>query len=209
MTKDFDILQSLKGQLSIKAIRLSENFLNLVKKNFKLKSDKSEINKAAIISDGLPPVLSQEIMTISQDLINEQKLTHADIFDVLPIKIKNASLTELVLQQQLKEALLSNYDLSEQFFESSGMDFVNRQLERLNESIDPLLSDQHKYKFFLKSKMQQKTKSTGAAAQEEPSRLDTLLYWDQVTHFCSELQKTAALTDKKTKVLDAFFSKQK
>ncbi|KAK9457506.1 hypothetical protein V1511DRAFT_493809 [Dipodascopsis uninucleata] len=204
-----DVTRSSQGSVSLKAYRLSAEFL--------------ATNKA---SNG----------KFNSESVVKNNLTYLDILQELPISIKNSHLATVLLQQLDSPTFAKKGDpssivpsstLSPNFdsLELSIDPYLEKNVELLLESVDEYYAEQGTFNYFQRqlareqAKIQQwiqKTRSENALREKsklplvseddwqkhyklptEPSRLDNLLISAQIDQYASQLEEYGSVTSSK------------
>ncbi|KAK7205322.1 hypothetical protein BZA70DRAFT_277844 [Myxozyma melibiosi] len=204
-----DVTKSSQGSLSLKAYRLSEQFL--------------AANKA---SGG----------KFSSEAVVKHELTYLDILEELPLSIKNSHLATTLLQHLDSPAfakkddpstLLASSTMAPNFdtLELSIDPYLEKNVEFLIDSVDDYYAEQGTFNYFQRqlsreqAKIQQwvqKTKTENALRERaglptvseddwqkqfklptEPSRLDNLLISAQINQYCNQIEEYGSVVSAK------------
>merc|ERR1712086_634842 len=181
----FDPLKTAQGNLALKAVRLSDSFLKLYKGGeFTLDS----ILKAGVCAD--------------------------DIFEELPIKVRNSNLIRAFLLQLDEEMPQRSGAV-----ENTSNHFLEKNLECLIDSIDDLGQESARFQYYQRALGRHSAQQSGILAKRkqeneqrrrqglpplseddlsnnpafkplpEPSRLDSLLFNTQISNFCQQINQ--------------------
>ncbi len=204
----YDVNKSVESGLSLRAYRLSEEFLS--------------VHKTSKFT--------------TENLI-EYNLTYENIFNELPVEIHNAHLINLLmfdLDKPKKNELIIETDSLTPNFDSLNLPidtYINKNIENILDSIDDFNYDQGNYHYYQRQLAREQTKisqwklkrkqinsvreSEGQSLLSldewktlfklpaEPSRLENLLLSGQIDTTCGEIQKFGAST------LSKLFASQK
>jgi len=136
----FDPLRSTKGQLKMSAIRLTDQFMNLLSKIYKQQSQSNP---------------QQQSLHITQEMLSKLKLTSDQMFEELPIRIHNSKLTDAVLFD-LEENLEGLDDSELSILGLSTQNALERNFDSLLECIEDLTNEQNKFQYYQRRLAQQK-----------------------------------------------------
>merc|ERR1711871_1313416 len=182
----FDPMKTAQGNLALKAVRLSDAFLKLYKGGeFSLDS----ILKAGVCAE--------------------------DIFEELPIQVRNSNLIRAFLLQMDSEPKRS-LDLDSGATSSA---FLEKNLECLIDSMDDLAQESSRFQYYQRAQGRHQAQQSGILAKRkqeneqrrrqglpplseddlatnpafkalpEPSRLDALLFNNQIGNFCQQINQ--------------------
>lgn len=182
----FDPMKTAQGNLALKAVRLTDSFLALYKGGeFTLDS----ILKAGVTAD--------------------------EIFEELPIQVRNSNLIRAFLLQMDSEPKRS-LDLDSG---ATSNEFLEKNLECLIDSIDDLAQESSRFQYYQRALGRHQAQQSGVLAKRkqeneqrrrqglpplseddlttnpafkalpEPSRLDALLFNNQISNFCQQINQ--------------------
>jgi len=197
----FDPMKTAQGNLALKAVRLTDNFLALYKGGeFTLDS----ILKAGVSAD--------------------------DIFEELPIQIRNSNL--------IKAFLLQMDDAKKKEESAASNAFMEKNLECLIDSIDDLAQESSRFQYYQRALGRHSAQQSGILAKRkqeneqrkrqglapladddltsnpafkplpEPSRLDSLLYSTQIGNFCQQINQYCGQSFNKHFLINALRQEQ-
>lgn len=146
------------------------------------------------------------------------KVNSTNVFQELPIKLHNSQLV-MALLLELEEGEDAAIETQAASFEMTGGPFLEKHVELLVDGIDELSNESYKLQFYERNVQRQKLLQQQAMAakrkadgrertQEEldeelaanpafkpiqpPSRLDSLLVSNQISHYCDQVNHLAA-----------------
>ncbi|KAL9649100.1 hypothetical protein ABK040_008477 [Willaertia magna] len=206
----FDPLRTRRGELFVKAYRLTDKFIDAVRlanaQQIELTSMKRKMKQTdneeevILINQQLPESIDN--IHITQEILATLEFNDNDIFEELPIQIHNYALVQAFLldfEQDDKLHLLSNYDS----LDLNGNLFLTRGLNSLIECSDTLSHEQHRYQQYQKKLTQQKQymakkKDKSQEEQElalksiqQPNQLSYLMVANQLNNTCNQMKDFA------------------
>jgi len=227
----FDPVRTRKGQLFVKAYRLTAKFFDLVKESIaeqvivdelkKKLGAKVSANPTAVSQhdSSLPASISR--VQIIQDVLIKLNMTSEEIFEELPIVIHNISLVKAFLFEIAKnEESSAVFDDEFDNLDLSSNNFLEKSLESLLECSDDLNNERNKYQLYQRRIMSHKTflQKKGDRSVEEqdqfirsiqqPSQLETLLLSYQMNHTCRQINKVAGEQVSKLYLANALFRRE-
>merc|ERR1711871_580410 len=182
----FDPMKTAQGNLALKAVRLTDAFLNLYKGG--------EFTLNSILKSGV---------------------CAEDIFEELPIQVRNSNLIKAFLLQMDSEPKRS-LDLDSGATSSA---FLEKNLECLIDSMDDLAQESSRFQYYQRAQGRHQAQQSGILAKRkqeneqrrrqglpplseddlatnpafkalpEPSRLDALLFNNQIGNFCQQINQ--------------------
>eukprot|EP01117_Protostelium_nocturnum_P006230 TRINITY_DN2248_c0_g1_i2.p1 TRINITY_DN2248_c0_g1~~TRINITY_DN2248_c0_g1_i2.p1 ORF type:complete len:312 (+),score=100.74 TRINITY_DN2248_c0_g1_i2:138-1073(+) len=166
----YDPMKTAQGSLSLKAYRLTEPFMNLYKsKQF----SKENLTKSGVSFD--------------------------DIYVEIPVEITNISLASAFL---LEVEDSGNNEPVDKLDASQSTPYLEKTLETLIDTLEDLGSEHMKFQFYQKNVQRQAALQTKwlqnrrEGADEmvpksvvEPSRLDSLVYTNQIDNYCQQIKQ--------------------
>merc|ERR1711934_8214 len=182
----FDPLKTAQGNLALKAVRLTDSFLALYKGG--------EFTLDSILKSGV---------------------CAEDIFEELPIEVRNSNLIKAFLLQMDSEPKRS-LDLDSGATSSA---FLEKNLECLIDSMDDLAQESSRFQYYQRAQGRHQAQQSGILAKRkqeneqrrrqglpplseddlatnpafkalpEPSRLDALLFNNQIGNFCQQINQ--------------------
>lgn len=226
----FDPLRTRRGELFVKAYRLSDKFIEAVKISYlqqtelssmKKKYDLKNKNKKEDIEvltekEKLPE--SIEKIQITQEILATLNLSDKDIFDELPIQIHNYALVQAFLldfENDEPSHLLAGYDS----LDMANTQFLTRGLESLIEYADSLSVQQHRYQLYQKKLAQQKqnAKKKDKTQEEQefmlksvqqPDQLDYLMIANQLGNACDQMTSFSSQSINLSKIAELGMKKE-
>eukprot|EP00008_Paramoeba_atlantica_P003135 CAMPEP_0201490294 /NCGR_PEP_ID=MMETSP0151_2-20130828/26001_1 /ASSEMBLY_ACC=CAM_ASM_000257 /TAXON_ID=200890 /ORGANISM="Paramoeba atlantica, Strain 621/1 / CCAP 1560/9" /LENGTH=326 /DNA_ID=CAMNT_0047876205 /DNA_START=89 /DNA_END=1069 /DNA_ORIENTATION=+ len=201
----YDPVKTVQGTLALQAFRLSNEFLKLYQdQNF-----------------------TPEHLTASG-------MTHADIFQEIPIRIHNSSLaTALLYELESREVVKPDHSR----LEMTDQQLLKKNLEFLIDETEELISEQNKLQFHYRavqrqqqsqSKWVQQRKMENAARRRKgddelpekgdesdpiwkpippPSQLDSLLISNQIQYYCNQTNQMTGSSLDKQMILNGLYKK--
>eukprot|EP00697_Spironema_sp_BW2_P002525 gnl/Spiro4/13346_TR7102_c0_g1_i1.p1 gnl/Spiro4/13346_TR7102_c0_g1~~gnl/Spiro4/13346_TR7102_c0_g1_i1.p1 ORF type:complete len:348 (+),score=105.41 gnl/Spiro4/13346_TR7102_c0_g1_i1:32-1045(+) len=165
----YDPLRTRQGKLSLRALRLTDDFMQLLK-----------------------------TVNFSQDSLTRLGLSFDNIFEELPIRIHNSLLSEALLYdleqgQHTLKCDFDRFDLSLNPFLEKNMELIIEELDNLGLEQTRFQQYQRAY-----NRQQQKRHSDadGPTPEDphhkqiaEPSRLESLLITSQINSYCSQINQ--------------------
>jgi len=165
----YDPVKTSQGSLALKAYRLTDRFMDLYKTQ---QFSKESLSKSGISFDA--------------------------IYNEVPIKIHNSLLVNAFLSE-LEQSGTNECDLER--FDLQTNPYLEKTLECLIDTLDELNAEQAKFQFWQKSVQRQALQQTKwqqnrkegedntPKAIPEPSRLDSLVYTNQVDSYCQQIKQ--------------------
>lgn len=156
----FDPLKTTHGKLWLKALRLQDKFMQMYKAG-----------------------------DFTQEAIKENRLTHDDIFQELPVTIHNNCLVDMFIKE---------LSLSKQFMEQAGVEeghelettgYISYSLEGLVEGTEDLQQSWQKYLYDHKKWKNTEMYKDAKGPVPKPSRLESILLSKQMMNHCSYLEE--------------------
>jgi len=131
----FEPTQSSKGRLKMKAVRLTDHFMELLKECYKT-------------------LTTTGILQITHELISKHKLTSDQMFEEVPIKIYSSKFVQILSREwEMDINGLETLDFEQLDFSNS---FLDRSLENLSGLSDYLSQEQNKFLYYQRKVAQQK-----------------------------------------------------
>uniref|UniRef100_A0A7S1I9R5 MPN domain-containing protein n=1 Tax=Eutreptiella gymnastica TaxID=73025 RepID=A0A7S1I9R5_9EUGL len=157
----FDPLKTTQGKLCIKALRLKKKFMDMYKAG-----------------------------DFTQEAIKENKLTYEDIFEELPLQIKNNSLTDVFISELAGSKYFNDHSCLEDSPELETTGYISYGLEGVVEGCDDLQQTTQKYLYdHRKWKQSQSYHEAGQKPVTKPSRLESILLSKQMMNHCTYLEE--------------------
>eukprot|EP01089_Gocevia_fonbrunei_P019144 TRINITY_DN667_c0_g1_i1.p1 TRINITY_DN667_c0_g1~~TRINITY_DN667_c0_g1_i1.p1 ORF type:complete len:355 (-),score=89.96 TRINITY_DN667_c0_g1_i1:56-1120(-) len=180
----FDPIKLSRGEVSLKAMRLSPKFM-------KLYDD------------------PQNFTTLK---LSALKLGFENIFETVPIEISNSELVNSFLNDLATRSALNEFGWGEERsdFERlvlSTNPFLEQNLEFLIESVDELAVEQRQLQYYQRKRLQKRKELQQQGKAEEKdqpiSHLDSLLLSGQINVYCKQMKEFAGESFEKLWVLNA------
>ncbi|CAM8914899.1 hypothetical protein QQ045_032983 [Rhodiola kirilowii] len=199
----YDPSRSNQGVLALKAMKLSDSFMDLYRS-----------------SNG----------SFSGEKLREKNLTWVDIFEEIPIKVSNSALISAFMTELEADSPVTQCDYDR--LRLSTNPFMERNLEFLTECMDDLAVEQQKFQYHYRNVSRQQAQQQAwlqkrrtenmtrkAAGEEllpeedpsnplfkpiqEPSRLDSLLITNQIANYCNQINGVAGQSFSKLHLMKA------
>lgn len=160
--------QSNKGKLKIKAIRLTDIFMELLKECYK-------------------NITTSGILQITQELISKHKLTSDQMFEDIPIKVNSSKFVQILSYDwEFNIKGMNNLDL--ECLDLSTNSFLDKSLENLSGLSDYYHQEQGKFLYYQRKVAQQKFLAKKKTEEKEselkniqqPSRTESLIISNQI-----------------------------
>ena len=199
-----DISKSLSSGFSLKAYRLSENYLVV----------RNETSSASSSSQSTITSTTPNPGKFTTEYLVKNDLSYHNLFQELPVKILNSHLITLYLHTINK---LTSVNSTFDELNLSVNPYLEKNIEGLFDSIDEFHYDQSNYNYYQRSlnrekvkmqQWQQKRKAENSIREkngkpllptddwkslfklpEEPSRLDNLLISAQIDQYCNQVEQ--------------------
>eukprot|EP00668_Euglena_longa_P048270 GGOE01065338.1.p1 GENE.GGOE01065338.1~~GGOE01065338.1.p1 ORF type:complete len:345 (+),score=141.15 GGOE01065338.1:61-1035(+) len=157
----FDPLKTTHGKLWLKALRLQEKFMRMYKAG-----------------------------DFTQEAIKENRLTHEDVFQELPLTIHNNSLVDVFIRELAASKQFAEQSMVEDAQELETTGYMSYSLEGLVDGIEDLQASWQRYLYDHKKWKNAETyKEAGPKTPApKPSRLDSILLSKQMTNHCAYLE---------------------
>jgi len=177
----YDPMRTAKSGLSLKAFRLTSEFIGLYK----------------------PPTDTTKPF-ITQESLGALGLTYKDVFEEVPIKIKNSHLVKALVKQLQKPGYVRD---DFKVLDLSSNPFLEKNLILMNEYLDELMAEQNKLQNYFKALQRQKKAKDAKARKDHdggtsssytvkvgppPNRLDSLLVSNQISNYCEQIVEYAS-----------------
>ncbi|KAG2393628.1 hypothetical protein C9374_007159 [Naegleria lovaniensis] len=227
----FDPLRTRRGELFIKAYRLSDKFIDAVKMAYLQQNELSTMKKKYDIKNknkkedievltekaNLPE--SIEKIQLTQEILAKLNLSDKDIFDELPIQIHNYALVQAFLldfENDEPSHLLAGYDS----LDMANTQFLTRGLESLIEYADGLSHENHRYQTYQKKLAQQKqyvAKKKDRTQEEQefmlksvqqPDQLNYLMIANQLGNACDQMRAFSSQSLNLSKIAEIAMKKE-
>uniref|UniRef100_A0A7N0U3D9 Eukaryotic translation initiation factor 3 subunit H n=1 Tax=Kalanchoe fedtschenkoi TaxID=63787 RepID=A0A7N0U3D9_KALFE len=199
----YDPSRSNQGVLALKAMKLSDSFMDLYRS-----------------SNG----------NFSGEKLREKNLTWVDIFEEIPIKVSNSALISAFMTELEADSPVTQCDFDRLRLSTSP--FMERNLEFLTECMDDLAVEQQKFQYYYRNVSRQQAQQQAwlqkrrtenmarkAAGEEplpeedpsnpifkpiqEPTRLDSLLITNQISNYCNQINGVAGQSFTKLNLMKA------
>jgi len=160
----FDPLKMSKGEIWLKAYRLTDSFLELYSNQ-----------------------------TFTQQHLIKSKQSFTNIFEEVPIEIKNSVLVNQFLAELQKRGKWVNEKYASDFekLDLSINPFLEKNMEFLIESVDELNVEQRQLQYYHRKKFQKKKEGATEDQKGELSYLDSLLLTSQINNYCTQVNEFA------------------
>ena len=228
----FDPLRTRRGELFVKAYRLSDKFIEAVKIAYlqqnelstmkkkydtKNKNKKEDIEAVLTEKEKLPE--SIEKIQITQEILARLNLSDKDIFDELPVQIHNYALIQAFLldfEGEEESHLTTGYES----LDLANSQFLTRGLGSLIEYADGLSHEQHRYQQYQKKLAQQKqyvAKKKDKTQEEQefmlksvqqPDQLVYLMVANQLGNACDQMKNFSSQSIQLNKLAEVAFAKK-
>lgn len=179
--------QTNKGRLKMKAIRLTDNFMELLKESYKT-------------STGIQ---------ITQDLLSKHKLTNEQMFEQVPIKINSSKFLQILSYDwELNIDGMNSLDFEN--LDLSTNSFLDKSLENLSALTDYLYQEQGKFLYYQRKVAQQKQYMAKKKTEEkevelkniqQPTRIESLIISNQILNSQQEINDFSENLLKKLELL--------
>lgn len=220
----FDPLRTQRGRIALKAIRLSDKFMKLMKEHLGGKRN----SESEIASSLQEAVITQEVLT-------KLNITSTDIFDEIPVVIHDLALVDsflfdievscccLFCQSQNNLQFQEQIDVEStqlDCFDISTNPHLERVVEGMLECVDDLANEAHKYHYYQKKVAQQKMliqnkkdkneeeDEAALKAIQQPNRLESLLISHQLNNYCQQVNEFAGASLEKLYVAEFALKQQ-
>lgn len=212
----FDPLRSNNGHIEMRALRLTEQFMDAVRKVYldameqrmkvaaevasktigaKQQSMEEERQKLEdmrelqkVIPTAVMPKSIDEI-TITQELLMLSRFKNMQIFEELPVRINNRALVDAYMHD-LVETNLVDDDINFDGLDLSSGPYLERELGGLVEASDDLLSDLREYANH--QRRVARAKSSGKTEEQPHNRLNGVVIGKQMDNYVQHLNSIAA-----------------
>ncbi len=209
----FDPVRTRKGQLYVRALRLTPKFFALIKESIAEQAIVDELKKkmgvkvsattttVSQFDSSLPSSIHR--VQIIQDALTKLNMSSEDIFEELPVHIHNISLVKAFLYEIARNEAASTANDEFDNLDLSSNNFLEKSLEDLLSSSEELSNERSKYQMYQKKIAQQKVyfqkkgdrsveeQEQAIRSMQQPSQLDTLLISYQMNHTCKQINLVA------------------
>lgn len=209
----FDPVRSHHGHLELRALRLTEQFMDAVRKLYldameqkltatiaaaettvgarqqTIEEERRKLEDLRELQKVIPTAVmpqSIEDITITQELLMTSRFRKMQIFEEVPIKINNSALVDAYMHDLTRANFIDN-DISFDCLDLASGPYLESELGGLVESSDDLLNDLKEL-----ANYQRRAARARGRPEEQPSRLNGIMIGKQMDNYVEQLNSYAA-----------------